>query len=78
MVGTSSRFLIQWVSRRTGFVLCVAMTIGCLIGTVVFAIYAMPSRVFGFAALTVMLGGTSVYAGWDGKKSGNEATQSLK
>jgi hypothetical protein len=77
-VGTRSRFLIQWVSRRTGFVLCVALTIVCLLGTVVFALYAMPSMVFGFAALTAILAGTSVYAGWDWKKSGDETTGSLK
>jgi hypothetical protein len=56
----------------------VAMTIGCLIGTVVFAIYAMPSTVFRFAALTVIHAGASVYPGWDRKKSGHEATQRLK
>lgn len=78
MRGGPSGLALRWISKRAGFLLSIALTIVCLIGTILFALYGLPSMVLGFAALTVILAGTSVYAGWDWKKSREGTTGSLK
>ena len=74
----TSGALLRRLSRRAGFIGCVILTGVCLIGTVVFVIYAMPSMVLGFAVLTAILAASSAYAGWDWRRVESAETGTLK